>query len=178
MKRLIGYHGTTKKSSIEIIKSQKMTPSKGYDEWLSRGIYFFLRKDDAVWWCSCRNYIDNAIIVADIEYCEDDVLNLVDNKYDIVAFSKFCDLVKNKSPKLPNGLPRRNYMQLAIEKMRDHYRKMYGKDFSMAIAMFNENRPGKIKEYNKFPIIYGQIQICVYNANIIKKLWLDTEGEC
>ena len=65
-------------------------------------------------------------------------------------------------------------MQLAIERMRFVLRK-YGIEFDMAMAMFFENRKLGLnrKDINKFPIMAGQIQYCVYNKNIISQIKLE-----
>lgn len=170
--RIIGYHGTTKENAEIIILQQKMKPSTGYDEWLSRGIYFFTQVGDAKWWCSQRNYKEHSIIVADMECEEDFILNLVDDLEDIEMFSEVCMAVKDKSPRLPDGTRRKNYMQLAIDRMRYVLRVKFNKDIFMAKALFKENRKTKLKSvhFDKFPIVYGQIQICVYNHDIIKSI--------
>lgn len=161
-----------KKNAETIIFQQKMEASRGWDEWLGRGIYFFTRIEDAEWWCIKRKYKAHSIIVADLE-CEDDfILNLIDDPIDIEMFSKACVAVKKKSQRLPDGTRRRNYMQLAIEHIRSVLREQFNKDIFITKAMFKENRKTKLKsgDSDKFPIVYGQIQICVYDHKIIKSI--------
>lgn len=171
---LIGFHGTKKEFADVILETNQFKYSNGYDEWLSRGIYFFKLKDDARWWNETRHY-DLPCIVSVVLTCEEDkILNLLDDPEQIEMFGKYCNQVKCKSPRLPNGKIRDNYMQLAIERMRVALRKC-GIEFDMAVAMFQENRQLKIsRNYrDKFPIVVGQIQYCVYNPDIISKIKLE-----
>ena len=59
MSEYAGYHGTSNYAAEKIIEQQEFLPSKKLDEWLGKGIYFFYRYDDAVWWCKAKKHLAN-----------------------------------------------------------------------------------------------------------------------
>lgn len=167
----VGYHGTERKNADSIIKTKKMNFSSGYDEWLGRGIYFFGDIADAKWWCKNRKYSNHAIIKADFEF-NNIVIDLAMCRHDQENFQKYCDSVQKKSELLPNGKRRRNYMQLAINKLLEDS-KNSEHIIDAIIALFRENRcfwPNKTIYNNQFPCLIGQLQICVFNHDAIKQL--------
>ncbi len=167
----VGYHGTAYEYAESIIKTRKMKFSSGYDEWLGRGIYFFGDIEDAKWWCKTRKYSDHAIIKADFEF-NNKVIDLVMCRYDQECFQKYCNSVQHKSELLPNGKRRRNYMQLAINKLLEDSIKS-GFIIDAIIAIFRENRyfwPNREFYNDQFPCLIGQLQICVFNHDAIKQL--------
>lgn len=174
----VGYHGTSKENALKIVKSQIIEPSTGLDEWLGKGRYFFVCEDDARWWCKTRRFSIPAVIIARFNF-RNKVLDLVSSREDQEGFKRFCDIVKNKSARLPNGKRRRNYMQLAMEELLKHA-KSQGTCIDAAKALFSENRDfwyTKNNDISKFPCLIGQIQICVYNDNAIVCLKLSEEGQ-
>lgn len=167
----VGYHGTAYENAESIIKTRKMKFSSGYDEWLGRGIYFFGDIEDAKWWCKTRKYSNHAIIKADFEF-NNNVINLAMCRHDQESFQKYCDSVQKKSELLPNRKRRRNYMQLAINKLLEDSQKS-GFIIDAIIAIFRENRyfwPNKAVYNDQFPCMIGQLQICVFNHDAIKQL--------
>lgn len=174
---LFGFHGTDNSSAVEIIRQQNIKPSVGLDEWLGRGRYFFVCPQDALWWCKNRNYLNPKVIKAQFEF-KNKVIDLVANVEDQRKFYEYCELVKRKSENLPNNKKRRNYMQLAIEKLLSDA-KARNIVIDAAKASFNENRSFwhfKKDDAWKFPCIIGQIQLCVYNQNAIVSLELYEEA--
>lgn len=94
-----------------------------------------------------------------------------------LLFKKFCDKVKNKSGKLPNGKYRRNYMQLAIDEFLKYCAR---RDVCIdaARALFYENRAfwySKLDDMEKFPCQIRQVQICIYNPESITGLQICEE---
>lgn len=85
------YHGTDTQSANNIIKTQKFEKSKNEDDWLGTGIYFYDNKDNAILY-NIRKYKNNKkeyptynelendrkIIVAQISYCIDDMVDFND----------------------------------------------------------------------------------------------------
>lgn len=171
-----GYHGTSMESAASILESGIMKRSEGYDEWLGKGIYFFYNQKDAEWWCQQRAYPSPAILYADFNFINK-VINLVCDYNDQEKFKEYCSAVKEKSEKLPGGKRRRNYMQLAINKLLYDAKK--AEVFIDAIiAVFDENRKFWPKTGNfvvKFPILIGQIQICIFNSETISNLKIINE---
>lgn len=175
---LKGYHGTSEESGNQILKEQNIIESAKEDEWLGKGRYFFWDQYDAEWWCLAR--FDNPFIVcADIKVDDDHVLDLVHNRLDQLLFSQYCEKVKNKSEYRTDGKKRQNYDSLAMSICRKEALKQ-GNPIQLSLAMFEENNKfwdklGRITFENgmskKFPVLIGQIQICVYDKQCITKLY-------
>ena len=165
---LIGYHGTNQEYGNQIIREQKMHASTREDEWLGKGVYFFWDKNDAIWWCH-KKHIESAFLIHANIHCEN-VLDLVHDRECQEEFSKYCQLVKDKSDRMTNGKTRRNYMSLAIKLLmkRSHIK------IEVSIGNFPENRqfwnPIERLHEDKFPILVGQVQICVYDEKCIASL--------
>ena len=169
--KYIGFHGTNIKNAEKILGENQFRPSTKPDEWLGKGIYFFAVPEDAVWWCRTYKRLENhdsAILRVEIE--ADLVIDLLSSKLDIDNFRRFCDSVKNKCSRLPNGKARKNYMSLAIEMMIGE------NDFpvDMIIGGFNENRHSwyqlSEREHTQFPIVIAQVQYCIRNHKCIKRI--------
>ena len=171
MTAYIGYHGTDKNAAKLIVDSQKFRPSLEDDEWLGKGVYFYWDIDDARWWCTDYKKLD-AYAVLHSRLPAGVVVDLVHSRSDQENFRIFCDKVKSKSERLPNGKKRRNYMSLALELM------IRLKPPDIIIGAFDENRKfwytaKDLKD--KFPIIVSQIQICVLNAGCISDTYIYEE---
>jgi len=65
----IGYHGTTRESALKILASKKFLISKGKNQWLGEGVYFFENDlKQAYNWCTkARKYSNWVIIKSRIE---------------------------------------------------------------------------------------------------------------
>lgn len=170
MPEYFGYHGTGNDAAEIIFRTQQFRLSCGLDEWLGKGIYFFQYPDDAQWWCE-ENKKLNTFTILKAKILPQVVVDLFGSREDIEGFKKICEMVKEKSEKLPNGTTRQNYMSLAIKLLL----RKADKKIDMIVAAFNENRKkwynnSKYKELRKFPIVVGQIQYCVLNANCIENI--------
>ena len=170
-KQYIGFHGTNIVSATKILKENNFHPSTGDDEWLGKGIYFFAYPEDAEWWCSSYKRLKkHESVILRVEIEAESVIDLLGSKADIDAFKDFCDVVKDKCPRLPNGEKRSNYMSLAIKiLMKD---KNYRRD--MIIGGFEQNRHLWYREgtceRRKFPLVVAQVQYCIYNHDCIKSI--------
>lgn len=168
-KEYIGFHGTNINSAEKILKENRFRPSTKPDEWLGKGIYFFADPQDAMWWCRAYKRLeekDSAILRVEIK--ADLIIDLLQSKQDVEKFKLFCDVVKNKCARLPNGQQRKNYMSLAIDLMIGESKILV----DMIIGGFNENRHSWYKtserECLQFPIVVAQIQYCIRNHECIK----------
>lgn len=178
-KEYIGFHGTTTENAEKILAEKKFNQSKKLDEWLGKGIYFFAYPEDAEWWCKEYKKLiqPNEYTILQVEIVVESVLDLLGSKENIERFKRFCDLVKRKSPTLPDGRLRSNYMSLAIAVMMKN--QNYRKD--MLIGGFEQNRKMWYKkesqERNKFPIMIAQIQYCVQYNSCIKNIVKYEKGD-
>lgn len=172
--KLYGYHGTDEKAGLKIIGEQNIKPSEGLDEWLGKGRYFFTCLEDAKWWCETKRFTTPIVVVGELVF-KNKVIDLVNNRSDQELFFKYSKMVQNMCERLPETFKRkrRNYMQLAMEKLLREARK--NKILvDASIAMFDQNR--KFWKFNdkerwKFPCYIGQVQVCVYNPESIVKLY-------
>ena len=167
----VGYHGTSEDSAQSILSSQNMYPSNGLDEWLGRGYYFFVDLDDAKWWCTQRKYDVPAIIIGTFKF-SNKVIDLVASSRDQYLFFEYCKNVKYKTDRLTNGKRRSNYMQLAITKLLEDA-KYRGVKIDAIRASFDENRKfwfSNTTDLRKFPCKIQQVQICVFNFDVIQSL--------
>lgn len=167
----VGYHGTSEDSAQSILSSRNMYPSNGLDEWLGRGYYFFVDPDDAKWWCAQRKYDVPVIIIGTFEF-SNKVIDLVASSRDQRSFAEYCKKVKNKTNRLPDRTIRSNYMQLAISKLLEDAKRRNVKIDAIR-AGFPANRSfwfRKTKDLEKFPCMIQQVQICVFNHDVITSL--------
>lgn len=170
MTEYIGYHGTDIDSAGKIIEEQSVHYSMGDDEWLGRGAYFFKDPDDANWWCKEKKHLhQEQYAVLEARLLPKNVVDLLGSRRDIETFATFCEQVKNKSARLPNGGLRRNYLSLAI-KLMIHERDI---KTDMIIAGFDQNRRcwfSKKDSNQKFPLVCAQIQYCVVNLTCVRRI--------
>lgn len=79
-KKIVGYHGTTRKNAEKIEKEQHFEESSRNSDWLGQGVYFFAYKAHADWWTTHSRYaeIETRILSANLEYTEEEMLDLDD----------------------------------------------------------------------------------------------------
>ena len=173
VRHYIGFHGTGVEAAEKIMETQKFVKSTGLDELLGNGVYFFQYPLDAKWWCQAgphrKNY-QTGYRVLQTELTPNSVVDLLGSFEDIENFKRFCDIVRNKSLKLPNGKKRSNYMSLAI-KLMCFERKVR---IDMIVAGFNQNRKfwyaNNSPMVKSFPIQVTQVQYCVLNTLCIGQI--------
>lgn len=80
IRQINGYHGTTRVNADNIIAEQHFNESNRDYEWLGTGVYFFAYRWHAEWWITHPRYNgkDTAILVADLQYTDDQHLDLDD----------------------------------------------------------------------------------------------------
>ena len=173
----IGYHGTSHSAGSEILARQEFRDTTALDAWLGKGVYFFSDVRDAEWWCLSGTHahrIDQPMILQ-AELFPECVVDLLGSFSDVKRFRAFCELVKGKCARLPNGKPRENFMSLTINLMVKLHRP------DMILAGFDQNRrhwyPQNTKQAKQFPILVAQIQYCVLNHECIHKIREYQEGE-
>ena len=104
----MGYHGTTKENALKIYDSQAFIPNEDEKNelFLGRGVYFYLEKNNAVFWNIKRMKDKNKkieytvysseydILEALIEMEEDEILDL-DQIENYLKFKKYLERVSN-----------------------------------------------------------------------------------
>lgn len=103
-KEITGYHGSEREKCNQIVSEQKFIPGKDEDneDFLGRGVYFFLSNEHAVWWnlkkakdkgkvnLKYNDYIDSyAVVSAQIVVPKNNVLDF-ENISDVVKYDKIC----------------------------------------------------------------------------------------
>ena len=73
---LQGFHGTTRESGEEIVRTQTFKPSEKITDWLGTGIYFYFEKIHADDWCTKRDYKDSMVLSACVCAEENEILDL------------------------------------------------------------------------------------------------------
>lgn len=169
MPSYVGYHGTTKESSKKIMKSKNFLKSRGEDEWLGPGVYFFEDEEDSHWWCKVRKKLISYSLIR-VYLTPNIVINFVSSKRDVENFKRFCSMVKSRSSKKSDGIKRDNYMSLAIKLMLKY--EEHRPD--MIIGGFDRNRSmiwfEKLELKKKFPLEFCQVQYCVLNDKCISEI--------
>ncbi|MCL1886214.1 MAG: hypothetical protein FWF98_05635 [Dehalococcoidia bacterium] len=74
-KKICGYHGTDKEYGDAIFQTKIFLPSQSDAEWLGKGVYFYIKSDDAAEWCKKRNYDNPMILRACVIVKEDEYLD-------------------------------------------------------------------------------------------------------
>lgn len=106
---ITGYHGTTKENALKIYDSQAFIPNEDEENelFLGRGVYFYLEKNNAVFWNIKRMKDRNKkigytvysseydILEALLETEEDEILDL-DQVENYLKFKKYLERVSNK----------------------------------------------------------------------------------
>lgn len=72
------YHGTSVIAADNIRKEQHFRVSKADDEWLGWGVYFFAYEKHAQLWIKYRGYSPATILTVQLEYSDEELLDLDD----------------------------------------------------------------------------------------------------
>ena len=161
-----GYHGTDLNSGTEIHDCQCFRESHGEDEWLGRGIYFFVRNAFfAEWWAKdYKHFTQYMILETKIDAEEDKILDVSDPTT-LEEVDKWVAALTNK---------RRHSKSYANKEINDNLVMNYIynniKKFDVALGIF----PFEKKKF-KWLTSYGsrfksqQIQICVRNTDCLQR---------
>ena len=173
------YHGTSVEFGKKILIEQKMRPSRGDDQWLGDGQYFFRNDFYAFRWIVIKYtegfknnntkkieliYDHYMILKADINLNPDRVYSL----YDPIAHANYMNLLdllqekqeyseKYKNKEIVDGV----VINILFTRMG------YGKRYDAVEAMFNISTKSKRKtRFNSF----SEYQVCIKNSDIIKRI--------
>lgn len=159
-RKLVGYHGTTKESAENIIKTNTFKISNDDEEWLGKGIYFF--EDDILqakdWCVKAKCYNKWTIIRSNIE--ANTLIDLVDRK----TYTDFETLAKKFNKrylKRSDGKLRKLINAVVINAMYEIIK------FDVIRAIFPIPSSKAPERCNILPM---QVQICVRNSKCIKSI--------
>lgn len=163
-----GYHGTAFDCGDDIISQKKFLPSRGDEEWLGEGVYFFQYITDAKWWCTTVKSLDQYyILVAPLECDSKYVLDL-DDPQDFGRFQEYARKIENRYQKCSDGTIRRVYNSVVIKQIQATARLKGLRPFEIITGSFDENRSFALLRDKRFNLKPKQIQYCVCNHSCIQ----------
>lgn len=173
--KFIGYHGTDEDSAHKILKSEFIC-KKSKEHWLGNGFYFFLDKALAKYWCNNPTLrfgvrISNPSIIEIEAICECDYILdmrfLGDFSFVEEEYVEFFDYFSEENEP-ENEITMCELRCIFFDWLVDKYK------FKIVIAYFYKESPSyRNNKYGRpldeFKIPYSEIQMCLYDNNIIKK---------
>lgn len=162
------YHGTTKCSAQDIIKTQKFKHSQKDSEWLGSGVYFFAYKYPAFQWAlnmAANKKTTPAVLSVDLQYDCTNLLDL-DDQQTLRQFNYFIKKCLKRGDKL---------IQIDFDTLEKHkkwcfccnlYRRFYPE-----IRVISYTFSGYTNETTLFQT--NQKQICVSDDTIITSIRLE-----
>lgn len=173
------YHGTDYLCARKIMKEGFIfKPSD--EHWLGNGVYFFKDRALAEWWT--RNPSNKfgtkvmipAILCCEIEVDDKKVMNLL-NLDDFLQFSSVFE--KEYYPMYRRQHP---IMPPSWKKFRCAYCDYLKREFELDMIIGNfckrnqPYQPGRhYNVFDRFLLQYTEVQMCVFNCDIIKKIRLE-----
>lgn len=163
------YHGTTRSSAENILRTKKFHESTKETEWLGHGTYFFQYKAHAIRWADYEARKDRnvgqspKVIAVDLAYSDDQVLDL-DDPEDLSALDRF---VREALSSIPDNF----CANLEVDRKKkmcfscNLFRKVHE---NIGITFYTFPRSFRNAEPN-YCFQENQRQICVNNQDII--LW-------
>lgn len=171
------YHGTQRSSGMQILSTRQFKASRGIEQWLGDGVYFWLHDLDAYWWIRVKwrrrvqsekrdpvrfTLIENyCIITADIQTTRERVFDLTDPTHRMAFF----DIMRQVKDRVARGKLSGN--EVAETYVLNHMFKTlrFSEDYDVVLAMYPQHR----KMYNDFETRLGympQWQVCVKNIPV------------
>lgn len=164
-----GYHGTHRDAADSICRDENIEFSSSDTEWLGKGAYFFVNKEDAEWWCQTRRYGEKSIVTVDLVF--EEYIDLVHRYSDQYIFSEFCKRVKTELLKRKKYYNKKNLMAVALKKLILQIESKKGTKVQAILAQFIENRPFfnsfDTKDSQRFNCVIAQTQICIRSKDCI-----------
>jgi len=164
--KTVGYHGTKLTNANKILLEQRFIDSKRNIDWLGTGVYFFSYKNHADWWVRAPRYKgqETQILVADLEYTEEQLLDLDDPSQlqemeSIVKEIVHMDKSFTKSANISKAHMYEQYCWAC------NLIKSYVPEIGIIIYTFPQ---GRVCQYVGFK--QNQRQICVSDHSIIGKI--------
>ncbi|AAB98351.1 hypothetical protein MJ_0359 [Methanocaldococcus jannaschii DSM 2661] len=190
--RMTLYHGTDRKSAEKIMESKEILPSQGDNHWLGDGIYFYEEEFHAFKWIWYKEKNRNrllknfAIIKAEVICEESRIFDLtkIEHKLLFDMMYKLINTTKLRLDKLRGDMCAEgvviNYMfknkELGYNKRFDIVRALFPIPVKKYQKIENREKNKKYKERTHRLTFMPEIQVCVKNPSVIKKLeWYDLE---
>lgn len=163
------YHGTTLKNANSIVSEKNIKQSIGDRHWLGDGVYFYEELLYAVRWIRCKEKSDElfkkyAIISAELNINEERVFSFFKYEHKLLfkEVIKICHrrlMEINQAVAVVDG----TVLNIMFKKMK------YGKEYDAVRAMFiHEDK--EMEQYESRLYYVPEIQICVKNISVIKRL--------
>lgn len=176
---ILAYHGTDYNNAKSIV-SQGFTFKRNREHWLGNGIYFFQDYSLAKWWTTRptvkygSNIQERAIVSCNIRFSEKKVMNLLKledyRQFSNIFESDFYPLYKKQPPINPPKW----------QQLRCAYCDYLSKTFKLDAIIGNFDAqaqpylPSKhSKAFEDFLLKYTEIQICVFNKDIIDNMEIE-----
>ncbi|GGB85311.1 hypothetical protein [Staphylococcus nepalensis] len=155
---ILGYHGTTQNSALNIIENNNFKKSTKKNEWLGHGVYFYELYEKAEWWGS-RNE-KPAIIKSNILVPEKYYINLdkPSEEDKLAEFIKFVERSGKKFIVSGDKIEKRC-------KLMNLYMK-YG-DFKVISATFPSTNKNYKNHLDSIGYVRTEKQICVHDTECI-----------
>ncbi|UXV47990.1 hypothetical protein MUA24_02070 [Staphylococcus aureus] len=156
--KIIGYHGTSEKAALNIIKTRQFKKSDKKNEWLGKGVYFYELLEKAQWWCQKKS--NPTIIEANILVSSEKLLNL-DNTPELDQLARFIKEMNESDHQFvfSEDKTERRCQLLNI------YMEYYG--YHVIIGTFVSTNKKYKKELNEIGYTRTEKQICVHNTDCI-----------
>lgn len=158
--KIVGFHGTTKKSAKSILQSNNFIVSKDDEEWLGPGVYFF--EDDirqAYYYCVKAKKICNWSILKSDIYAKV-IIDLVDTET-LEYFEIILNKVKSRYLKRADGRPRKLMNSVILNIMYE------AEPYDVVRGIFQVPSTRYLPRTNLMRL---QKQICVRNLDCIKMI--------
>lgn len=158
--KIKGLHTTTQRKADEILSSGKFFPSCKNNEWLGKGVYFWSKYADALFWVnkSYKNENDMCIITVEIEDDSNKILDL-----DIEEnMNKLVDFVNDYNREM---IEKTNYKPQFNDEheTRCFYCELFKRLYNINIILYSF----PIRGYNVAGFNLKRKQFCVSNTDTI-----------
>ena len=176
---ILAYHGTDYSIAQKII-IEGFKFKRNPEHWLGNGIYLFQDYSLASWWTTqpsakFGSKVETpAIISCNIKTSDDKILNLLKLE-DYVQFSEIFEdeFYPIYQTRHPHKAPSWKQLRCAY---CDYLCMTY--DLDVIIGNFNKQNqpylpPKHNNEFDKFLLHYTEVQICVFNSNVISNMKIE-----
>ena len=167
MNSLIGYHGTTQENANKILEEKHFKESTKDNEWLGRGVYFFTFRYWAEWWVRIKKFENVAILKVNLEYTDEQLLDL-DNPEQLITLDKIMQNVVKQST-LVKDIDFKTLKNTEVWCFACNFIKQLYPNIGIIAYTFQRNQDW----HSYIKLCSNQRQVCVSNPEIITKIQQD-----
>lgn len=170
------YHGTDYRNAVKI-KSEGFTYKPNKEHWLGNGVYFYQDYSLAKWWTQNptskfgTKVEKPAILCCKIEVDDNKILNLLK----LEDYIMFCSIFEQEF--YLRYKQRSSLVSHSWKKIRCAYCDYLKREFELDMLVGNFYKIDQPYQPNKnnnifdlFLLKYTEIQICIFNTDVIKKI--------